>query len=542
VKKIKTRDRFVKYGSLTAVVLLVSAGGAVLQLFSSASTDHNPFGYADTCTISGKTTEIIGWGYDADAGTSSFPNVLVTLTPAGGQAMSVTAPTNISGYRDTPINAGIDKDHAGDPHTGEYGFVAQFNGLINTVKYTISGTILNYGSGSNVALPINNNHNVDGDTTKPYFTDNLVPAACLPVPAQVIAQTTPTVTTVYVPAKTTTTVKPTASTVKSTTASTPVAKPTPAISTPTTLSAQPTITAGTLGASLSVPDQGNGTIQVTFGTDPNNLSQNVQQPDIAGQATAINLTGLKAGTTYFYQINYASSGGSTSQSNVSSFVTSNYKVLVTVRAGSVTLKGARISLQNSKTSATTNAQGQATLSDVADGAYELQTNYQGQTEIQKIDVDSSQISANQQNSSSQATVSQDIDFQLTATKHTNPFGAILSVLLLILLLGGLAFFILRRRKPGSRSKTRPQNPLPGITNLPSTPVPQHQAPLAQPVPTQVAAPLLPLPLVQQPLPGQPSASTNVNPAAPHAGESLRDMVVRSMAEEAKRRKDASGSN
>ncbi len=141
--------------------------------FPAPAPGITPYGVADYCALEGTSTVIYGWAYDPDAGAAVDPTVTVTIN-----GVTKTVPTDQAGYRDAAINAWIDTNRAGNIKPGTYGFRAVFSGLSKSTVYTISGTIINIGGGTNANLNINDDGLLDGAATNSFIGKTL-PINCL---------------------------------------------------------------------------------------------------------------------------------------------------------------------------------------------------------------------------------------------------------------------------------------------------------------------------------------------------------------------------
>jgi hypothetical protein len=149
-----------------------SASGGKYVRFP-ASTVNDPVGYADSCKIVSGKTVIYGWAYDPN--TTKAEDPVVSLNVGG---YTVTANTDIAGYRDVPINASIENKHPGNPQTGTYGFKAEIGVLNKGAVYTVKGTVKNVGAGSNRSVTWNSSGKLDGAAVN-SFADGRIPDACM---------------------------------------------------------------------------------------------------------------------------------------------------------------------------------------------------------------------------------------------------------------------------------------------------------------------------------------------------------------------------
>jgi hypothetical protein len=433
--KITAKNVMVAIGGIF-FVLSFAAVGLHYQLFSSAATNHNPYGYIDTCQLVDGSTDMIGWAADPDAPAGDAPDVSVTITPSSGTATTKTFATSVAGYHDADINAYIKKYHPGDPTSSIYGFNGSIGSLVAGKTYRVSGIVFNYGAGTNQAIGVNSASYADGDTADPYFSGDDVPNACLtpaPVPApspaptpKPPAPTTPTKTVVV-----TKQVAPSAAKPSATPAST-IKTPTPVAVTPVVITTgQPTVKTTASSADIALPLQNATAVALHYGTSPTNLS-GFANGEVSNGIASFSVTNLKPDTSYYYQVSSIAADGTTNQTTTAQFLTAKL-------------------------------------------AANHLPNGMGQS----------------------------------ASNHSSIGTIVGSLLVLLLLLAGGLLFFLKHRSVNS-------------------PVAHSMAPQRLPEP---------VPVEQQQAVVSPVDSIDPNDiTAPHAGESLKVMVLRAMAEEAAKRK------
>lgn len=157
----------------------------------TATYDHNPYGYADSCALVNGVTTLYGWAHDVDEAKGPQTHVQVSVT-YNGKKVTTEVPTDVVNYRDTAINNWIKTYRSNQPAgKGEYGWKAQFKGVYRGTVYKLSGVVLNVDSGGNQDLRVNTSRHVD-NSTKPYFVNSSIPDACLPTKPAGAKQTTPT--------------------------------------------------------------------------------------------------------------------------------------------------------------------------------------------------------------------------------------------------------------------------------------------------------------------------------------------------------------
>lgn len=503
-----TPHYFANLGLGLAVLVILAATGLRFVDFSAAAT-INPYGYADYCALENNTTIIYGWAADPNA--TSLTQPLVTIN-AGGQATTVI--TGQAGYRDAAINAWIDQNRAGDPKPGTYGFRAPLAGLYKGTRNVITGSVINEGPGTSVILNINTSGPTDGVTGRPYFAGNVIPDVCLanrpPAPP-----TPPTPPQPATPTPTPTPARP---------------NPTPAAVTPSAPGAlsnasSAEVTAGTLAASLKVAAGGAANIRILYGTNPLAPDKATADQPVKDGVATIAITSLEARTTYSYQIVRFDAAGRTTTSPVDTFKTRGFTVAVTfVNAQNDVLKDipATISVQP-KSPKTTDDEGTVQFQDVAAGSHTVSFEYNGQRYEELVTA--STAAANPENAALPQAVTVEhtinvsnlpkVGLKQPATPKTESAGIPAALILgLVALVVAVLFAVLRRRNRRYDI---------AYDNAPPPPLPEYK-PSAPPKEQ-------PIDINQYPIVKRPDG-------AEHMGESLKDMVLRSMAEEAKRRQDS----
>lgn len=500
----------VNLGLGTLVLAVLAATGIRFMDFTSAAT-INPYGYADYCALENNTTIIYGWAADPNA--TSLTQPLATIN-AGGQAVTVV--TGQSGYRDAAINAWIDQHRAGDPKPGTYGFRAPLAGLYKGTRNVITGSVINEGPGSSVILNINTSGPTDGVTGRPYFAGNIIPDACL---ATRPASPTPPATPPAAPSPTTPRPNP------SSPGPTPVpVTPQPAGSLSSATDAE--ITAGSLAVSVKVPAGGATNVRLLYGTNPlapGNATADI--PVVDGVAT-IPISALEARTTYSYQIVRFDAAGRTATSPVGTFKTRGFTLTVRFtdnkKAGQ---KGIAASLSvQPGTRKTTDDKGVVSFQDVPSGSHTIDFEYTGRTYQELVTTTAAKVKAETAAQAKVLTIEHAINVDAlpkTSQKREaapkQDSAALPAILALAgaALLAAIAFAVRRRRHK------RYDYPVGGAP-----------APLAAYTPPSAPATSKeePIDINQYPIITRPNG-------AEHMGESLKDMVIRSMAEEAKRRQE-----
>lgn len=567
-----TRRLLASSAGLVAISVVMGAG---LQLVKpSLAAGINPYGFADYCTYqSGIGTVVYGWAADPNAISTNDPAVLVTVA---GHTQRLQANLN---YRTTPINAYIDKYHSGDPKPGVYGWRANYSGLYKGSVYSISGTIINVGAGTDQPLNINK-MTVDGDTSKTLFTsNNTLPDTCLAArPALPPPPPAPAPAPTPAPPRPTPTPSPTPTPIPKPRPS-PTATPTPASAAAPPLSADTNahVTTGTMAVLMTIPAGNAALLHVTYGTDPHALSSSTADQSTNGTDSIVSLLNLKPSTTYTYHIVRGDGSGKIVNSADGSFQTDGFKMVVHfVNDKSVGVKGISGQISSLKLNATSDTDGQLSFGGLAPGIYSFNYSYLGKAESQTLTAQASDINPVHTADAAEAQLDYYINVdKLTVTtkpqtvvKAKSSTKSLFIIIGLVLLLAMVLMVVrLRRRR---RAITGHQydyyNKLPPaipaeLGLAPSPPHPNHAVPIVGTIESPpFAPPALPAPTPA--IPAKPAASqaraghsksnTVTAPLKPikltkaeqsylpenapaHMGESLKTMVLRSMAEEARRR-------
>lgn len=475
--------------SLVVLVLFGATGAKVLGSSSAASA--NPYGFADYCALENNTTVIYGWAADPDASSLSDPSVTIN---AGGQA--VTVPTNRAGYRDGYVNSWIDQNRTGDPKPGTYGYRAALPGLYKGSRNIITGTVLNAGNGSSVVLTINNSSYTDGDANKPFFANDTIPDACLAnVPTTPAPTAAPTATPTPTQAKPTQTTTPTAQ----------------QSATTNNGDTDAVVTVGTLAASVAAKADGATSLHINYGTSPIKLDQTTpDQPVSATDPTTVALTGLNPSIDYNYQVVRTYTGGKTTTSSIQSFTTLGYVVAAHfVDSHTKGIQGIKSTLNDGKAIKTSDDNGTVQFSDVPEGTQTIYYAYKNKQYSQRVTVSPDIVSPDQASASHVITLDFTINIEKAAdlsavpsSKNSNSTAIMIGIAVALAALLVVGVIFIRRRKRTSEEEQ--------YENLPTASY--------QPVPpAHAAAPVVPAPTASRP------------------GESLKEMVLRTMAEEARRK-------
>jgi hypothetical protein len=489
MKSSRFKHSFNRTGVAVVTAVLFGSIGTYMLRSSSALSTNNPAGIADSCQLEGTNTVLYGWGYDPNPPTGVEPYVTVQV---GGSAATVA--TNEANYRLSAINDWINYNYGTDaPKTGAYGWRLQLSGLYKGTTYVVSGTVLNYGAGGNTPLGVNTTHNVDGNASKPYFAGGKIPDACLttkpapaPAPAPKPAPAAPKPTTPKV--------------------TTPAAPAPPALSKAT----DATVTAGTTAITFRAPT-GNATgMYVLYGTNEKDLNRSSEQQPVSGAEATLTLKGLTAKTTYYYQL-VRTRGTETAPSATTSFTTKGYNISLTfVGKDEKPTAGIVVDLEGQKQ--TSSKAGSVTFTNLASGAYSATFTYNGQLYSQDFNTNTSTG-----DEPKVLAVSRTVNLDMLKTTSStakpvadssSPLPIVFVSAVMALLVGGGIWWALVRHK----HRKKAAQALFGGTGSPDI-IDRH--------------------VHEHFLHQKPVAH---EPAPAHMGESLRDMVVLSMAEEAKKKK------
>jgi hypothetical protein len=508
---------------IVALLAVLVFGGFGMHFYgssfaASASYNHNPTAIADYCTLEGSSTVLYGWAHDPDASPPG-PNPYVNITVGGS---TVTVASSIAGYRDAEINTYFANNSPGEPTSSVYGWRLVVGTVYKGTVKVVSGTVINVGTGVNTALQIDTSHSVDGHI---YFNSNgSIPDVCLTNRPSPAPSPSPTPSPTYPPPKSGSPIKvnttPSANSTSSNTPATTAFSP-----------ADATAIAGTTTASLNIPADGASSIYIKYGTDPNNLSVTSDSTVVGSDASVtILLKNLAARTTYNYQISRIF-GSQTNTSVSANFITKGYSIsLVFTDSKGKPIQGIVAGLNNQK--ATSDKNGTITFSELAEGSYSPTFSYKGQIYSQ----DFSTSTAATENGTDGILLSQTVDVsKLSASKTGNStvknksssivIGIVISIIILILI--GLAiWWWVRRRHSNDLHLVVPP---PNLSIVPKPVISQDTSQLPLP-PKQILQSIEKTTLHR-------SSSNSQQPVPPftppkHMGESLRDMVIQSMAEEA----------
>ncbi|HEX8226368.1 MAG TPA: hypothetical protein VF572_00705 [Candidatus Saccharimonadales bacterium] len=540
MKKNLQRVQFIQTFSIGLMVASLVIGLGSRLINTGAAATINPYGYADSCRLEGTSTVIYGWAADPNATSLTQPSVTVQ---AGTQ--SVTTATTLGGYRDAPIHGWIDARRPGDPKPGTYGYRAVFNGLYKGTSNTVSGTALNVGAGANTTLGIN--RTTAGDATNQIsgspFINGVVPDVCMPSRPVAPTPPPPAPAPVPAPAPAPTPVPAPAPAPRPSTPTprpgTPAPTPSPAAVPAPSAEADATVTAGTLAARITVPAGNASKIRIAYGGNPVVLDKTTEDEQIQGSDLTITLTGLNPSSNYSYQIIRTNSSGQSATSPTTFFVTKGFSVVMHfVNDDSAGIAGVSGEIKSLDHKGSSDEDGLLRFNDVPSGDYEFSYVYEGQTHKQRIHPDAAGVSDEDASKADTAPVHYFINVDrltierkmVTDTPAASPSKLpwILGVASAILL--AVIIFIIRRRrgKPEDYAYYDDLSPaVPGTpAGLPPAPVPPAPVPLPPASSEPADIPKL----------SKQDMEAPQEPAQPHMGESLKEMVLRSMAEEARQKR------
>ena len=491
--------------TVASIFVVASAGWAPSGL---ADYNHNAHGVINYCSLSGTTTTIHGWAHDPDSPSSTNPTVTITIA---GQ--SVTAKTSIEPYHNSAINKYLSDNWPGARTGDTYGFVANFSNLYKGTGYTVAGVAHNYGTGSgDTGLKLDTvASSVDGITTATRLNSNgTIPDACLtakplPPPPPPPPPTNPN------PGHT----GSTGSTSK-TSKSTGV----PTINSPLDAA----IATGTINAVITAPADGTASVLLAYGAAVDNLDMTTAAQDASSGQAVIELDLLQPKTQYFYQIIRQDSAGNRGISATASFTTAGYGIrLHFIDAKGKAIGGIKGQINNpDKTVATSDKNGDLTFRDLGSGQYNVSFKV-GRTEYHRsFDTDSA-VPVTDSGNAGKPIVLRDIVnvSSLSTTGSGNKDGGHHSSwpLVLLLVVGFAiltvgAYIWLRRRQQVVTTPLPPAGDY-ALATLPST-----------------TSPLAPIKLPKKIKHAKKAPAT---PPLQHVGESLPDMVLKAMHEEAQKR-------
>lgn len=518
MKKITRRSRRLTAGFM-ATLLLVGAVSAVFSPRSFADFNHDAHGVINACALSGSITVISGWAHDPDTagGNSSNPTVTVTV---GTQ--NATVKTSVANYHDAAINSYLSAHWPNAPTGSVYGFTATFSGLYKGTAYLASGSANNIGSGANTALKVDTTAtSADGLKLANLFNaNNTLPDACLNT-RPVTPSPPPTPTPTPTPSPT-----PSPGSTGGSSNSGNKSSGTSATSNGLSAAADGSVAAGTLNAVATIPADGASSVYITYGMSPDNLDSSTDSADTTTGNATVNISNLIPKTDYFYQIIRSDTAGNTSTSSPVGFKTSGYTVTVHyIDKNGKAVSGIAGAIDDAdKSSGKSDKNGNLTFSNLDSGQYTVTYHYGKLNYKQSFDTDSAgdgsddpgkTITLKNTVNVSKLSASSGSTAGYTGKKSSGPWGIILFILFVIILVVGFILWRRRRRNAALYGAYSPSASYAAMT--PDV--------IDKPTPLVAAVPV-PKKKKSDPAPEQ----------LEHVGESLRDMVIQSMHEEAQKRK------
>lgn len=327
---------------------------------------------------------------------------------------------------------------------------------------------------------------------------------------------------------------PTPAAPKTTTPSAP--KTTPQKTTPPATpnasdAADATVTTGTATATLSVPSGNAQTVYIRYGSDADNLNRSSDIQTLTGATATIKLDKLSGKTTYTYQI-VRMLGTQTATSSKVKFTTKGYVLnLHFTDASGKPVSGISTQLGSAK-AVESNSDGTVTFPDLGSGSYSPIFTYNGQSYSENVSTSSDA------NELEDGTLVLDKTVDLSklhksaqvVTNTEKPSsglgtGGILVLILLLALVGGGLWWAIRhkRRILAEAYGYAPADFVPPVV-------------VDNTASTQPLLPVEPDPkAIVEAVAHHGKAKRHHTPTTPpptHMGESLRDMVIQSMAEDA----------
>ena len=299
------------------------------------------------------------------------------------------------------------------------------------------------------------------------------------------------------------------------------------------------VTTGTTLANLSIPKDNASTLYIRYGTDAANLDHSSDVQTIASDPVPIQLTGLTAQKTYTYQI-VRTLGSQTTTSPNASFTTQGYSItLLFTDKNNKPVKGISGQLGNGKVMSS-GIDGKLSFAELAAGSYSPIFSYGGQSYSEDFSTSSAGVETGVNGVTLTKTVNLS-KLQQTAVVATPPQLAAstkknhLAVMLIAVVLGLVAawavwWFVRGRRRAAAELEAQ------NLQQSGAAYLPQPVVVNAEPVDAQAVVTAVAHHKQRRAKKGEAAAPAPV-PAPAHIGESLRDMVVKSMAEDAAKHPD-----
>jgi hypothetical protein len=559
------------------LMVIVGSGGYALTHLSSAATgyNHNAIGFINSCGLDPfSRTVIYGWAYDADTGNNAFPKAQVNV---GGTV--IVAYTDVPAYNEGKINDYLRTNRPNTPITGTYGFKAVFGQLTKGSTYAVSGVALNEGSGGSTTLNMDSvADNQDGITGGTLLTANwTLPDACLgltpvtppppppPLPPptskkiQVCDLTTKQIVYIYESEYDSTRYSkdlskcatppvippPTGGGGGGTGGTTGTPKSNPVVAAAQEENqgkADGSVSAGTLSATISVPGDGAKSFYLLYGSSADNLDSSTEDLPVSDDKTELILTDLQPKSKYYYQIIRTDSAGKVTSSPPATFDTAGYAIAVHFQDGKNKAVGdIKAVLDDAdRSDGKSDKNGDLKFYDLTPGTYTVTFEYKKLTYTREFDTESA--STDDASSGKVIVLKDTVNVSTLKNGSTEPLPtkkhSVLKIvfwLLFILAIGGaIVWLVLRRRRMKLEARyggyAAPAGL--GVIDMPTSEAQQLMPPPAQIAPTGSAA------TAAKKSPAITPTGANGEPLE-HVGESLREMVIRSMHDEAQKRKDGS---
>ena len=262
---------------------------------------------------------------------------------------------------------------------------------------------------------------------------------------------------------------------------------------------------GTYGAAFVVEPAGATKVNIIYGTD-DNVSQHTDQVITNGKPTSVVIQQLQPATTYYFQVERYNAAGVATKGSMGQFTTKGFNVVVNYSSKKgASLAGIKTSIPELQLNGSSDSSGVVFFSEVTSGRYVLHYEVNGVDHQQDLDLTAGPVADPDPTQPTTAVTNVGIDLDAVGAKSAKKSGGVGVIILLVILLlaaaaaGAWWYFIYRQRLPRSAMAT-----------------PEHIK--VDHKPSHSPAP--------------PTYQT-----APHAGESLKDLVVQGMREEAERRRN-----
>lgn len=274
---------------------------------------------------------------------------------------------------------------------------------------------------------------------------------------------------------------------------------------------------------------GASSVYISYGATADTLTTSTDDTPFTSDPMDITLSNLQAKTTYYYQVIRTNSAGIVTSSSTDSFTTGGYGITLHFvdAKGKALADIAGLINDDSSTITKSDKNGDLKFYDLDTGSYTVKYSYNKLTYTK--DFDTSDATDDGTNPGQIAVLSDTINVstlkngstQPLPTKKHSSIGTVLLLLFLIFLVGGIIVWLVLRRRAqdnlyGTYSSTQKSAPTP-IIDMPTT-----GATIIPPLSATAKKQRAP----------KPENIDNLE----HVGESLREMVIRSMHEEAQKRK------